>query len=172
MSYFLWHTIVDTTANQLAIHDREEHDLYRGRHYWSYQLRNPQFNRDRGLWTALWPRSKMIEGDPTAGVIIGADISDGGVYEPLSFKEGGSARYYFIHGVCVDGSSNPLAGCTLYLYLTSTRAYVSSGQTDSNGIYSLGTPFTGQNHFVVANYGPNSLVGSSINTLQPVLSPW
>lgn len=172
MSSFLWRTIGDIYGSQLGIHDREEGDLWKSRFNWSYRLRATQYNRDRGLYTSLWPRSKMIEGDPSAGVILGADISDGGLFEPLNFVETGSQRPWFIHGVCVDGSGTPLAACTLDLFLTASDLYVSSGQTDSNGIYSLGTPYNGQNHYIVANYGPNSLVGASINTLTPNLSPW
>ena len=174
MSSFLWHVIADIGANMLAIPDRDETDLFKTRIYWSYQMRGAAVNRDPYGFVSLWPRSRGMSGDPSAPGFLGGaqDSNDTGVFEPLNFTETGASRYYFIHGVCVDGSSTPLAACTLDLFLTATDAYVSSGQTDSNGIYSLGTPWLGQNHYIVANYGPNTYVGASVNTLTPVTSPW
>ena len=172
MSSFLWHTIADTEANKLRIPDEDNNDLWQPRSGYSYQMRGARSNRDHGNWRALWPVSRLMSGDPGEVAILGMDASEGGRFEPISVLEGGSSRLYFIHGVCVDGSSNPLGGAVLDLFLTASDVWVSTGGTDSNGIYSLGTPYIGENHYIVANYGPNTLVGASVNTLQPVLSPW
>lgn len=172
MSMFLWHTIVDTEANRLRVADEDNNDLYKPRFDWSYRGRN--FNRadnDYG-WISRWPRSRMTMGDPSDDLILGVESSEGGRFEPLNFSDTGSSRMYFIHGVVVDGSGTPLAGAVLDLFLTASDTLVTTGGTDSNGIYSLGTPYTGQQHYIVANYGPNTLVGASVNTLTPVTSPW
>jgi len=172
VSSFLWHTIVDTMANMLSIPDRGESDLTNPRFYFDYQMRGARVTRDRYGFTSLWPRSRMMMGNPDDDLILGVDTSEGGRYEPMNFTETGSQRGYFIHGMCVDGAGSPLAAAIVELYLTATDAFVSQGQTDSNGIYSLPTPYTGQNHKIYANYGPNTLVGASIDTLTPVSTPW
>lgn len=174
MSYFLWHTIVDTTANMLAIHDEDKSDLYVSPGYYSPRMRHPTYARNAGArFFTLWPRSRGSSGDPSASLWpMGQESSEGGLFEPLAPMEGGNARHYFVHGTCVDGSGNLLAGAVVELYRTSTDERVCTGQTDSNGIYSLGTPYPGENHYVVANYGPNTYIGASVNTLVPTLSPW
>lgn len=173
MSSFLWHTIADTSANMLRVFDEDNSDLWISRYGYVYQMRGARSNRDHANFYTLWPRSKQMAGDPSApGFLGGQDAADGGLFEPITAIEGGSSRGYFIHGVCVDGSGAPLAAAVVELFLTSTDTKIAQGTTDSNGIYSLGTPYTGQNHYIVANYGPNTYVGASVNTLQPVTSPW
>jgi len=160
-------------ANRLFISDEDKTDLYKPRFDWSYQGRHQAITRfDQYGFLSRWPRSRMMMGDPSQDIILGVDASEGGRYEPLNFCDTGSQRGYFIHGMCVDGSGAPLAAAILDLFRTSDDLWVSSGQTDSNGIYSLPTPYNGVNHYIVANYGPNTLVGASINTLTPVVTPW
>jgi len=172
VSYFLWHTIADTTGNWLALHDEDKTDLWNPRFYYCYRMRDSRM-RDPGAWTSLWSRSKGMSGDPSAAGFLGnQDAADGGLFEPINTIEGGNARHWFVHGVCVDASANLLAGAVVELYRTSTDEKVCTGQTDSNGIYSLGTPYPSDYHYVVANYGPNTYTGASVNTLVPTLSPW
>jgi hypothetical protein len=173
MSYFLWHVIADMSANTLGILDEEKTDMTTPRMAWCYQMRTPAFSVDQYGFFSGWTFSKGLGGDPTVQMwIFGQDGSDRYQFEPYMDVFGGTYRPNFIHGVCVDGSGSPLAAATLELFLTATDVFVSRVTTDSNGIYSLPTGFTGQNHYIVANYGPNTLVGASVNTLQPVTSPW
>jgi hypothetical protein len=52
--------------------------------------------------------------------------------------------------------------------LTSNDTYVGQAVSDSAGYYELGTPYSGQAHYVVA-YLPGSpdVSGTSVNTLIP-----
>ena len=155
-----------------GVHDEDKHDGYRARHYWSARLRSQQMNRDPYGFCSLWPRSRMTGGDPSADLMLGVDMSEGGRYEPPNFIEGGAQRMWFIHGVCVDENSIGLGGAVVEGFLSVANTYVGSITTDSNGIYSLPTINIGVNHTLVANYGPNNKLGSSVDTLQPTLSPW
>jgi hypothetical protein len=173
MSAFLYNSQSMMWGNWIGIHDRDETDLWKSRYYWSYHLRNAQQNRDPYGYASLWPRSKMTTGDPSdAGFLGGQDMMDGGTFEPLSFIEGGFFRPYFINGVCVDGASTPIQSATIDLFLTATDVKVSTVQSNGSGVYSAWSPYLGQNHYAVANYGPNTLVGTTVDTLQPVLAPW
>lgn len=173
MSAFLYNSQSMLWGTTLCIQDRQESDLTKSRFDFDWQGRNQQVTRiDQYHWASRWPRSRLMGGDPSNDYILGVDASEGGKWEPMNFADTGAQRLFFIRGVCVDGSGAPLAAAVLEMYLSVDNTFVSSGTTDSNGIYSLGTPFTGQNHTIVANYGPNTLTGSSVDTLQPVSSPW
>lgn len=173
MSSFLWHTIADIGANLLAITDEFKTSFSGSRYGYDYQLRNPNTVREQYSFFSGWTTSGIMMGDPSQARVLGMQDNDvGGLYEPISVSDTGSQRGYFIHGVCRDGSGTPTASATIYLYLTSTNVLVTIVSTDANGIYSAATPFVGQNHYIYANYGPDTLVGATVDTLQPVTSPW
>lgn len=172
MSRFLYNSQNMLWGNWMCIADRDEGDLWKSRFYWNYHLRNTRANREQYGFVSLWPRSRSMAGDPNQEYILGVDQSEGGRFEPLDFFEGGSARTYWIVGVVKDGGGTPLGGAVVEIFLTASDTWVSSGTTDSNGIYAIGTPYIGQQHYAVANYGPNTLVGASVNTLTPGSNPW
>lgn len=170
MSSFLWTTgLNDMNANRMGLQDEDKSDLWHPRAGYSYQLRNPALNKEQYGFFALWPASRGMMNDWTVPQLLGAESSP---YEPVRLAETGSARLMFIHGVCRDGAGNPLAAAVLDFFLTAGLTYVGSCSTDSNGIYSFGTLFTGVAHKAYANYGPDTLVGATVDTLIPVSSPW
>jgi hypothetical protein len=153
--------------------DQEMDDRWKARFNYTYQYRAIGNNREQyGFWAA-WPRPRGLSGDATVPLyMLGQDSSDGGLFENVSVPDSGSQRGYFIVGTVKDGSGNPVAAAILDVFITATDQWVCTTQTDSNGIYSAPTPFTGVQHYIVVNYGPNSLVGASVNTLVPGTSPW
>ena len=179
MSTMIWGVgspvTVDTSI--FTYRDSDHSDFYHPRYGYSYWGRNQSAWSTQNPYFDLWPSSRGMSGDPTAPLYLlggNQEIFSGtsGSFEPTSVIDGGTYRPYYIHGLVVDGSSNPLAAADLDLFLTATDTRIISGISDQNGIYSLPSIYTGQNHYIVANYGPNTYVGASVNTLQPVSSPW
>ena len=171
MSYFLWHTIADPSANMLGILDEEHDDRYKLQFNWNYQLRDDSGQSAKSLFIGLWPTSSLMGGDPlnVSGAIstLGMDAANvSGVYEPRSNTNTGTARYSFVMGN-VQFSGSGLASVTLDLFLASTNQLVSTGATDTNGNYMLPTPYAGQNHYIYANYSGGTYVGASVATLLP-----
>lgn len=156
----------DIYSNTIRIWDEDNSDLFVQQYQYSYQQRQGHTNKDN--WRGVWPQSKFM-GDTSAGVFP-LDTFDG--FEEIRFSHGGNQTQQFVRGLCIDGVGVTLAAANVTLYLTSTDRVVSAGVTDANGIYNLGSPFVGQNHYAVANYGPNTLVGTTVNTLVPVAAPW
>jgi len=175
MSQFLFQAGIGSQYSSiLALQDEDKSDYWLPRHAFIYQSRGL---RSAGQFSYLngWSRPGFLCGDPsqTTHMFGGNDVdSVSGGYDDPSNGDTGAMRNYFIHGICVDGSSNPLAGATLVFYLTSTKQLVGTCTTDSNGVYSMGTPYVGQQHFAYANYGPDTYLGGSVDTLVPVSSPW
>lgn len=168
MSAFLWHVIADTTGNRLGILDEEKSDLYKGSCRYAYHNRTPYEPFDQSRFQG-WPHSTL--GNMGDGLADMSTISP--PFENINaMYHTGAHRLYFVVGVVRDGSGNVVAAANIDLFLTATDTLVSSTWTDSNGIYSAFTPYVGQNHYATANYGPNTLVGMSVNTLQPGNNPW
>ena len=174
MSYFLWTAALnDMTCNRLGIHDEEKSDLFSPRYDWIFQRRTPASVNDGYGFFSSWPMSKGMGGDPTLQMyIFGQDNNDRCQFEPYTGLYGGYFRPYFVNGLCVDGASTPIQSAVVELFLTATDVKVSTVQSNGSGVYSAWSPFIGQNHYAVANYGPNTLVGTTVDTLQPVLAPW
>jgi len=174
MSFFMGLTAAPIGINWgvLGIHDEEKDDRFDARPPYVYRKSSNGFSYDGYGHFTQWPASRGICGDAISYWATADVCTARSGYEVWNGAVGGSARGYFITGKCFDGSNNPLGGATLDLFLTASDLKVNSGTTDSNGVYSIATPYTGQNHYVVANYGPNTLVGASIDTLQPASAPW
>lgn len=171
MSSFLYNSISMIWGGQLVVADDDRSDLYHPRFQYNYQLRHPGVSRGDGF--AGWPRSGTMNGDPSQAHVLGTDQMDfSGGAEPLMMHDTAAQRTYWIVGVVRDGANTPLGGAVVDIYLTATKTWVASATTDSNGIYAAGTPNVGVNHYAVANYGPNTLTGSSVNTLIPGSNPW
>lgn len=158
----------------LGIFDEEKTDLSTPRYDWNYRLRTPASNIDGYGYFGAWPSSRGVGGDPNTQMYLqGQDGANANSqFEPYMDVFGGTYRPYFIKGLCVDGASTPLQSVVVELFLTTTDVFVSRVQSDVNGIYSAPTPYLAQNHYAVANYGPNTLIGATVNTLQPVTAPW
>lgn len=168
MTQLLWHTIADSTGSLLGILDEEKDDRWKSRFGFIYQMRNTEDNYVCYPTLQLWPGAAWVN---NAGLIQGQDAGNGAPYyiafEPWSVMNGGTYRPGYIMGQCATSAGTPLVGAVVVLALTSTDQYVSNGTTDGNGNYMLPTPFTGQNHYVYANYASGVAVGASINTLTP-----
>lgn len=160
-------------VNVLGVHDKDDSDLWNPRFRYCYQMRGPRGVRDQSGFTSGWTKSMMLDGNPgDSSALLGTGNMVGGLYDDNNLNDTGAQRLYFLHGIFIDNNSNPLAGATCEVYLTSTDQVVGKCITDTNGIYSVGSSFFGQNHYVVGNYGPNTNTGASVNTLQPTVSPW
>ena len=143
------------------------------RSYWDYCLRNPVtlVNRFQYDFVELWPTASML-GDNGAAVSWMGNNNTGGAYqsyETWAFGEGGTYRPKQISGIIYQSDGvTPQPGAIVELYLTSTNAPVAVATSGQDGSYSIGTPFTGQNHYVVAYLaGTPDVAGTSVNTLTP-----
>ena len=104
-------------------------------------------------------------------------ISIGPVASPFRGKPGTGFNGIFVPqnayivGVTRDSNSNPLGGCTVYLYSTVSLALIAQTVSDGSGNYTFVGPKSpaGGSFFVVA-YLPGSpdVAGTTINTLVPV----
>lgn len=156
-----------------VVREEERTDLWNPRYQSSYQYRHINNNFEQYGFFAGWPASKAMSGDGSSNLVLGADAQQmSGLFEPWSLVDGGNYRPFYIHGVCRDGSAVPLGGAILTFFITSTKALVGTCQTDTNGIYSMPTVNFGIAHFAYANYGPDTLLGGTVDTLIPVSSPW
>lgn len=171
MSSFLWYSFAGIDLQRTRIPDEDNCDLWGPRFDYNYQKRGASGWRDGYGHFMTWPSSSMQGGDPSQRIMLGSDFV-GGKYEDVVPSDRGGQRTYWIHGVCVDGAGNPLGGAVVEMFLSATDVFVNSGTTDSNGIYSVGTSFIGLAHKAYANYGPNTLVGASVDTLMPGSTPW
>jgi hypothetical protein len=166
MTRILYQTNAGTQGTTLGLLDEERSVLYTPAYpqYYNRTVRAPLRES-----FSEWPRSCMFNADPTTVIEPLAD----GRYEPWEAGyHSGYWRPYFVSGNVVDGSGNPLHSAVVDLFLTVNDEFVSTTLTDGIGNYSAGTPYIGEQHYVVVNYGPNSLVGTSVDTLIPTESPW
>ncbi len=171
MTSWIGNTIYGGFNAHFQIADEDKTVLSNGRYYYDYRMRNPCMNRQATQFYELWPSSQMMSGDPTVPMAMLGSNDAGGFadsFEPWHLGEGGNYRPQFVYGNCIDANSNPLAGVTVDLFLTSTNLLVSTSLTDSQGNYQAPTPYSGQNHYVVAYLtGATPVAGTSVNTLTP-----
>jgi hypothetical protein len=169
MSQFLWSTMGTMYGNRLATFDDERSDLWVSRFAYSYYQHTPAATGVDPYFSA-WSRSGISVADQSIASMFGADPSvASGRWDDTVIWDSGYIRYWFVRGVCKDGSNNLLGGAKVELFLTASDLWVSTVATDGSGNYQAPTPYNGQNHYAVANYGPNTLVGATVNTLVPAL---
>jgi hypothetical protein len=156
----------------LTIWDEERGYLYGPQFFWNYQQRNlgSAFQKFPP-WIELWYSSQLSAGDPTQGFVsLGQDNAGlSGEWEIEPALSLGTYRPYFFRGTCTDQYSNPLGGAVIKAYLTATDQMVGQTATDSNGNYQCPSPYSGQNHYLVATIVSGNLAGVTVNTLQPSL---
>jgi len=171
MSSFLWNVIpANGNSNLMNISDEEKSDIASSRFNWNYRMRTPSTVVDGYGHFSGWSHSKGLSGDPSVPTyIFGQDGSDRAAFEMYSNVFGGTFRPWYVRGLCQDGSSNALAAVDLDMFLTGTKILVASGITDQNGFYSLPSINFGVDHEIYANYANGTLVGASVDTLQPAL---
>lgn len=172
MSSFLWHVIVDPTANRLHIADADDYDLYSVRFDYSYQGRHPAHFAGNGQsFFRGWPSSKgMCNGDNSWMFGLDASTSETDGYEPSNVMDGGTYRPWFIRGRCTDNNGAALAACDVEVYTAVTDIYQSKGITDQNGYYMLPVQFgPGTSFIVYANYANGTYVGATVATVQSAL---
>jgi hypothetical protein len=167
MTYFLWHTIQDTNSSFLAIHDEEKTDLTKPATWWNYQLRLTGSHIVQYPFARLWPAVKFADPGGAVGFLFGQDVGEGGSFEPWCEVGGGASDPPLVVGQVLDPASNPLPGAKVQLYLTASGALISTGYSDAAGNYALPTTYAGQAHYVTANYGPDTYLGMSVDTLTP-----
>lgn len=123
----------------------------------------------RFRFVTLWPSSGFMTGDISAGYIcpINQDVQCSDWWSPWQRANRGNGRVKFILGQCKDGAGNALGGAVVQGFLTSSDAFVGETACDDKGNYELGTPYPGQNHYLVAYYSAGNLAGTTVNTLIP-----
>jgi hypothetical protein len=78
---------------------------------------------------------------------------------------------YFVNGRIVDTGATPVSGVTCFLFRASDELFVSQGISDGDGYYSLPTPYSGVNHFVVAQLdAAQDIAGATIGNIVPTAS--
>jgi hypothetical protein len=100
------------------------------------------------------PRNKRTQG------VRHTDVRVGGVGQQFT-------RYYTIDGYTKNGvTSAIMAGVTVFLFRTDTKAYVSATTSDVNGHYSFTVDNNTVEYFLVAYLdGAPDLAGTSIKTV-------
>jgi hypothetical protein len=116
---------------------------------------------------ALWGKSRM-GADNSAGMFFNNDNQSSGRYEAESTEITGGQQQLKIRGNTLNSAGTALGSCIVMGYVTSTNTFVGQCTSDSGGYYELPTPYTGQNHYIVAyQVGSPSVAGTSLNTLTP-----
>jgi len=170
MSSLLWNVFGFPTGSMMAIFDEEKSDIASTRYNWNYQMRTPSTSVDLYPFFSGWSYSKGMSGDPSVPTyLFGQDAIDRVAFEMYSNVFAGNTRPWYIRGQCLDGASGPVAGVNLDMFLKGTKVLVASGVSDQNGFYSLPSFYFGLDHEIYANYANGTLVGASVNTLEPAL---
>lgn len=152
-----------------AIWDEDKSPLWEPQYNYCYQARGPQSARPQSSFFSLWPASRMSSGDPaTPLTILGAGSRDIGGWMLWQCGEGGHTTPVFIVGRAVDGGGGILAGAIVKGFRASDDLFVGQTISDSNGNFSLGTPYPSVAHYLVAyEAGSPDVSGTTINTLVP-----
>ncbi|MBM4442564.1 MAG: hypothetical protein FJ027_19270 [Candidatus Rokubacteria bacterium] len=140
---------------------------------WSMQQRSPRTLRDRHAFFSRWSFGCRVGYGDVSGANgtapVGRTITEKDTFEPYSIDLVGTQSTKFIRGVCVDSTGAVAASATLYAYRSSDSAYAGTAVANQNdGTFSVPTPFSGVNHFVVAyKAGSPDIAGTTVNTLVP-----
>jgi len=154
----------------LTITDEERGDLWKPARNFGYRNRGPQaISWEWGPMNS-WPKSGFMSGDPSVPLCaLSQDAQQSDSYGPWNLGISGHQRPYFIRGTCKDSGGNPLGGAVVQCFRTSDDLYVSEVACDDRGVYEVGTPYIGVDHYLVALYASGNLAGSTVNTLRPSL---
>lgn len=156
----------------LAIHDEERGVLFRAPGGAGvYHLRSRETSRAQSPGPLLWPRSRMLSGDPSVPLAaLGIEEMSGAAFEAFQDCDGGKNRYWYLRGTCVDEIGNPLGGATVQAFVTAGDIFAGEIACDDRGVYEVPTPWSGSPHYLVAYYpGSPDKAGTSVNTLMPSL---
>ncbi len=163
MSYLL-----GVSSVQMGIFDDDRTILWRPE--WAYQCRGVHLQISAGGYVGLWASAKIGSGDPTSPIAyLGQDSCQSGGWGQWELgTTGAGGPSVFLSGSTVDANNNPLTGVTVRAFLASNNLYVGQTTSDANGNYSLGSPYLGVAHYMVA-YLPGSPdeSGTTVNTLIP-----
>ena len=172
MSMFLGTATNSIGTLTFSITDEERTNLFCASQNYNYRRRSPNSIRDPNSFSSLWTRSGFACGDPVNGItyLTGQDISDNGMgYEPMQGGDTGSYRPYFLRGICTQAGA-PIQGAVVEGYQTTGDIPTGSGVSKIDGSYEVPTPNSpGVNHYLLANYGPNTYTGTTVNTVQSAL---
>jgi hypothetical protein len=115
-----------------------------------------------------WPSSRMSAGNPTVPVtVLGGDTSQAASHI-WSIAGGGKTTPVFVTGQCVDNTGAILANAVVLGFRQSDNLFVGRTTSDANGNYSLGSPYPGVSHFIVAYLaGSPDVAGTTVNNLIP-----
>ncbi len=155
--------------NTLGIFDDDRGALYRASNDWSPRLRGQQTNRGFRFFE-LWRTTRLSD---DLGDMAGMDWDDTSRWGTGNYGDGGARGSYYIKGSVVDVNDTPQTGVLVSAFRTADNVYVASVYSDSNGNYSVPTPYSGSSHFIVAYLDTASdLVGTTVNNLTPSATPW
>jgi hypothetical protein len=158
-----------SAGSQVYVPDEDRTYLWRPE--WSYWCRGVHLQPSAAQYVGLWPSSRLSSGDPTQPLSrLGQDsCQTGGGWGPWEIGTTGTGGpTVFLSGQTLDGNSNPLAGVLVQGFVTSNDLFVGQTTSDANGNYSLGSPYVGVAHYLVA-YLPGSpdRAGTTVDTLVP-----
>lgn len=119
----------------------------------------------------IWPTSRFSGSDYNGG-LFGQDATTTGKYgiqdRGYGYDESGNASRLKLRGTTRDQYGNPLGSCIVQGYLTVNDLFVFQVTSDAAGYYELPTPYSGQQHYIVAYLaGSPDVAGTSVNTLTP-----
>jgi hypothetical protein len=96
-----------------------------------------------------------------SGALLGTGVIVGNITGQSSV----SLAYPSIAGVTRDANSNPLAGVTVFLFLTSNNTLVASTVSNSSGNYIFSNPGSGPFYIVAYLSNSPSVAGTTLDTL-------
>lgn len=79
----------------------------------------------------------------------------------------GASSRLALTGYTRDAYGSPIGGCTVKIFRTIDDSLQSSVVSDSNGWYSITTPYADGHYLVVYRAGPPDICGTTVNTLAP-----
>jgi hypothetical protein len=155
--------------NVLAIFDDDRGGLYRSTNDWSPRARGSQTVRQNRYYELWRPSGFSIDCSP----VVGNSWNEAPEYEASSAGDGGVRGAYFIKGQVLDANGVAQTGVHVTAFRASDNLYVADTYSDSNGYYSVATPYSTSAHFIIAYLDTAiDLVGTTVNNLTPSSTPW
>ena len=151
-----------------ALWDEDRSILWESQNAFTYHMRFGQTNRGSLGFFELWSLPSMSGGNPSAPLcVLGGDYGTARAWAQWSVVDSGKDFVSLISGQCVDINSNPQVGVTVRAFRTSDNLFVNSTVTDSNGNFSVGSPYAVAHYVVAYEPGSPDSGGVSLNNIVP-----
>lgn len=151
----------------VSVWDEDKYDLFLPQNNWSWDGRHPTVCRNLGAaWVGFWTPPALTFAFNSQS----ANLPVSGAWAPWSPGESGYCRLAYFQGTCRDANGATVSGAVVIAFRTSDNMEAGSATSNSDGTYSVGTPFLGVAHYILAYLDTaTDLTGSTVNTLVPTI---